>query len=507
MLLSSCAQVGTISGGPEDRAAPKPLEDKMMPQNATTNFTGNEISIPFDEYFTLSNPLQNIQMVPPHAQVTASVKKKTLTLSWDGELQPNTTYAIYLNKAVLDLTERNDSTMQFVFSTGNEIDTLSYAVAVMDAWTQEPTSKGIVTLYDTDSNLVSIAPITDGVAQLQYLHQGIYNLVALDDQNGDLLPQSNERIGFNETGMISVDSVYFDSIPIRMFLPQSTTYGIRKLEFLAPCAFNMSFNAPPEHSFKEIYVNGSAVSGNIINTLKYDSLQFLINTPLTEQAEVILETQNGNDLFRDTSVYRLKPKEKEVLVQIKAEKVKGILPFETALFSVNSSISTIDTSKIQLFNVEDSVFIYDYTFSWLGNRFDFSGFDAEQIKISLDSAALITNCGASMPFEATANYVFEEDLGELSINLEGYTEPIILEVLSKDKLIRTEYIDQTKAILIPNLPPDSYSFRVIRDANKNQRWDAGNYETLLQPEIVDLYSKQIKVRANWTVEVTLSPLE
>ena len=76
VFLSSCAQVGRISGGPEDRVAPKPIEDKMVPLNATTNFTGNEITIPFDEYFTLANPLQNIQMVPPHAQVTASVKKK-----------------------------------------------------------------------------------------------------------------------------------------------------------------------------------------------------------------------------------------------------------------------------------------------------------------------------------------------------------------------------------------------------------------------------------------------
>ena len=65
LLVSSCAQVGVISGGDVDRYAPKPVAEDVVPLNESTNFQGNSIEIPFDEYFRLMNPTQNIRMVPP----------------------------------------------------------------------------------------------------------------------------------------------------------------------------------------------------------------------------------------------------------------------------------------------------------------------------------------------------------------------------------------------------------------------------------------------------------
>ena len=63
LLAASCAQVGIISGGPQDRFAPKPIAEDVVPLNETTHFTGNSVEIPFDEYFQLVNPTQNIRMV------------------------------------------------------------------------------------------------------------------------------------------------------------------------------------------------------------------------------------------------------------------------------------------------------------------------------------------------------------------------------------------------------------------------------------------------------------
>ena len=76
LILTSCAQVGTITGGEKDIAAPKPITDKVNPPNASVNFSGNQVVIPFDEYFTLSSPGTSIQIVPPHATMKASVKKR-----------------------------------------------------------------------------------------------------------------------------------------------------------------------------------------------------------------------------------------------------------------------------------------------------------------------------------------------------------------------------------------------------------------------------------------------
>jgi len=55
------------------------------------------------------------------------------------------------------------------------------------------------------------------------------------------------------------------------------------------------------------------------------------------------------------------------------------------------------------------------------------------------------------------------------------------------------------------LEPGDYSFIIVRDANANARWDVGNIETFTNPEQVDRYSKPIKVRANWDVDVSLIP--
>ncbi len=82
LLLNACAQVGTISGGDRDEHAPKPNYDKAEPKLNTTFFSGKEVTIPFDEFFSLNNPAQNIFIIPPHATLDASYKGKDLIFWW-----------------------------------------------------------------------------------------------------------------------------------------------------------------------------------------------------------------------------------------------------------------------------------------------------------------------------------------------------------------------------------------------------------------------------------------
>ena len=57
-ILSSCAQVGTLSGGEKDETAPKPIEKKTQPANETLLFSGNSVSFEFEEFIQLNNPQQ-----------------------------------------------------------------------------------------------------------------------------------------------------------------------------------------------------------------------------------------------------------------------------------------------------------------------------------------------------------------------------------------------------------------------------------------------------------------
>jgi hypothetical protein len=46
LLVSACAQVKTLGGGPKDERAPMPLG--IVPGNETVNFKGQAIAITFD---------------------------------------------------------------------------------------------------------------------------------------------------------------------------------------------------------------------------------------------------------------------------------------------------------------------------------------------------------------------------------------------------------------------------------------------------------------------------
>lgn len=98
-----------------------------------------------------------------------------MVLSWEDTLQANTTYAIYLNNAVKDISEGNDTIIQYVFSTGETLDSLNYTVQVIDAWSNDPINKCVVGLYDTTTNAIKNFAETgvNGQAKLNYIKKEV----------------------------------------------------------------------------------------------------------------------------------------------------------------------------------------------------------------------------------------------------------------------------------------------------------------------------------------------
>ena len=71
LLLASCAQVGSITGGAEDEIAPQIQKTNLVA--GTTNFSGNSIEITFDEFILLNKPTETIFLVPSDAKVEAKL--------------------------------------------------------------------------------------------------------------------------------------------------------------------------------------------------------------------------------------------------------------------------------------------------------------------------------------------------------------------------------------------------------------------------------------------------
>ena len=297
LMLSSCAQMGTLSGGDKDTFAPKPIENKIDPPNKSLNFTEKSITIPFDEFFKLKNPTQNIFIVPPHAIIDATVKGKDLILSWSEQLKENTTYSIYINGAVQDISEGNDSIIQYVFSTGDQIDTTSYSTFIIDAWSNKAVSNCVLALFDTESGeLINFAESdAEGFVKLNYVQPANYKMLAFIDENRNLEHDEYEVVGFRSDSIITISESIIDSSIIRIFHPQ-TKPQIRSLKFKPPGMLSIGSTHPIEN--ESLFINNMLVDKAHYKKINNDSLHVFFDADSIAQLELVLQTKNYIDTSR-----------------------------------------------------------------------------------------------------------------------------------------------------------------------------------------------------------------
>lgn len=118
-LLISCASIGSLEGGEKDTEAPKIIKNNLT----KTNFTSRQIEIEFDEYIELNSPEKNIKIFPEHTTLKFQVNKKKLTIKLDSSLFENTTYYFKIDNGIKDVHEGNPLQYDFLFSTGEVLDT------------------------------------------------------------------------------------------------------------------------------------------------------------------------------------------------------------------------------------------------------------------------------------------------------------------------------------------------------------------------------------------------
>lgn len=96
-----------------------------------------------------------------------------------------------------------------------------------------------------------------------------------------------------------------------------------------------------------------------------------------------------------------------------------------------------------------------------------------------------------------------EYYGQIILNLEGVTDRVLIQLISKDKVIHQQAVSAAGTYLFPFLGPQEYRFRFIHDFNRNGRWDTGNYMEKRQPEPVEFLPGSVNVRSNWDHDVTM----
>jgi uncharacterized protein (DUF2141 family) len=506
-LLSACAQVGVLSGGAKDETAPVPNMEKMSPKNASTNFNGKELVIPFNEFIKLNNPSETMVVVPPNIKPMAKVKNKTLYLSWNDDLSPNTTYAFYLNGTVQDTKENNDSLMAFVFSTGESIDSLTVQYFVRDAFTNEPVKGAIVGLYESFSDTIrpTYFAQTDatGAAQLRYLKTGKYDVVAFEDKNKDLKHQINERMGFKEAAL-ELTGIFVDSVPIRLFTPEETPQ-ITGFSFNAPGSFVVSANRNLEKSV--FYLNGEKIRDKNVHYFSTDSLLLPFSMSDTSQYTLIVENEN----WSDTTSISITQKEKSGSLRLQVDGGNEILPKKPIVLFASAELKSVVVPLIQVINAQDSSQLTLGQTSLNGNHLEMN-FEREKTSnanvLFLPGSLVDAQGPNSDTILLKLTCLLEKELGSMDVDVSDFASPLVLEILLGKKLVASIQLGkEQRKHHFSNLKPGEYSFRLVLDENENGKWDVGNRALGLQPEIIQKFQETKKVRANWDLEVILKQPE
>lgn len=205
VLMYCCANVVSPTGGPIDEEPPVVV--RSQPPNYSPNFSGGEVRIYFDEFVELRDLRQQLLISPPlQTNPEVRIRGRSIVFSVDEDLRQNTTYSIFFGDAIRDITEGNPiPNYQFVFSTGDYVDSLSVSGLVVDAFTLEPAEGVYVMMYDSivDSIPYLERPVylaktgSEGRFSIGNIREGEYLIFGLVDNNANFLYDlPDEKIAF-----------------------------------------------------------------------------------------------------------------------------------------------------------------------------------------------------------------------------------------------------------------------------------------------------------------------
>ena len=186
------------SGGPRDTTPAAVTETR--PQTGATNVEEPVITVDFDDY--VDRGIRNAIAVQPNVRFTTSYSGNSIDIEFLEELQPNTTYAVTIGTDWRDLDGNTPtSATSIVFSTGPDIDTGEIRGTVHGANLRNVE----IFLYpNADTLTEAFSPTRDfapyrmpvgssGKFLIGGLKDGLYRIVAVQDQNGNGLVDGNEQ--------------------------------------------------------------------------------------------------------------------------------------------------------------------------------------------------------------------------------------------------------------------------------------------------------------------------
>jgi hypothetical protein len=553
-LIAGCAKVSSPAGGPRDKKPPVIV--KSDPVAGSKFFTGKKFEITFDEYVVLDKIDEKFMVSPPmKKKPEVSVKGKSIVVEYEDELRDSTTYSFNFQDAVKDLNEGNVyDNLQFVFSTGSVIDSLSITGNVLNAFVLDSPETPLILLYRDLSPLAVKDTLPDyicragknGYFRIDNIREGKYNLYALKDlDNSRNFNLSDEEMAFldmpvevspeknylpvkKDTSKVKIlKSKTSDTITIKGEYKLILFQHEKKNHYLTSSSRNISYLLtytlalpPKDHDF-EFSIPESAPSSYFVERSRNkDTIQVwltdtalysrqLVNTivryPFTDSTGATISREDSIPM-RFLAPRSPRTKAKPARYTVRTNLSAGPLrPGEKIVIQSQTPLRQPDTSKIRIYEVKDTVKIR-VPFSFIKDSINscriFMDVNLAQGKNYLyiaDSAAFGNIYGESADSTGTRISIrSEESFGKLVLNIKGYEGSRIIQLLdNNEKIVRETRMSKDGKIEFPQLDKGLYRVRVIYDFNNDGKWTTGNYNLKLQPEPVSFFSKELEIKENW----------
>lgn len=234
LIIASCAQIGTLTGGLKDSIPPEMKGSN--PELFAKNYKKKKIEIKFNEFFELKNQDQEFYSSPPlKEQPEMKIRKKRLILEFKETFADSVTYTLNFGNSIQDFHEANPiPNFQFVFSTYNVVDSFEISGKIVDAFTQKALKTNTIMIYKNFQDSLPMQKVPDylskadtlGNFKINYIKPGKYKIFAVNENVSDLIFNSNdENIAFLDSFIIpSIEpSVKIDSLRVGTHLIDKKT--------------------------------------------------------------------------------------------------------------------------------------------------------------------------------------------------------------------------------------------------------------------------------------------
>ena len=535
-LLHSCAQIGTITGGEKDTQPPKIL--KQIPENNTTNFKNNTISITFDEYVELVNPTETFLLSPLSENTPeVSIKGKTVVIDLkECNLKENTTYILSCEKGIKDFTEGNMlPSSKFVFSTGDFIDSMLISGNIKNALTLSAEKNVAVFLHaeNEDSTLKNTLPLyityTDDKGNFCFSNlpnQPFYISALVDKNSNNLFDQADEQIAFinqaveptvaNETDTNNNRIIDYTQNELKLFTEDDTVLKFIKRDLAYDFVHKFIFkNKVEDFSLQQITSLDSTIRYLYAKNKTCDTISVFFLDTINSLFDFEM---NVNQTLKDT--ISLNPCQKTKTKRRTQEtprlncnisqngdlfhRLQITFSYPVAQYNTDAAFSLILTKDSTTDTIAVGFHFIDEIQQTLELDYDFDIENQSFTFICPDSLFYNHLGWCNDTIKLNANTKSTRDFGNMQVSFQFYeTNHFIAELLNeKNTVIQTDSMQFNKKIDYNNLQPGKYRLRIIVDENNNGRWDSGNYLQRKQPEKVIYSDKTFEILANWKIEET-----